>query len=443
MASTIKTYPVSSLLLDIENPRFADSADNQRAAINELLDMASSKLVNLATDIVEIGDVNPSELPIVVEEGGDVIVLEGNRRIAALKLLAHPELADLEEHKRTFRDLALGPNAKWPQNLPCAMLGSREEARHWLKLRHTGENDGRGVVQWDALQSRNFDRRPGNQADRAALFGEAVKEQFPNETELLEQVATVVRERLTTLGRLVSDPNARKLIGYEFQDDKAVFTRDGADILPLVRKIFADMADDLGVSRIKTKKQREDYIRKLPARALNSQTHPTDIPPGHASASHPTSPRRRLYQAERVIFQGLKLKYTHSRTSKFLEQAQKIDIVGTPAIAAVLLRIVLELVVTEFTEKFQLGKESDPLKKKIRVALLALDPKCEYPPQRDKTLEAAWIRSQDEGIAVQSMNAFVHNFHVDPTVGEVRAWSDTFRKMLERLDDELGGLVGP
>ncbi|MGW1740590.1 hypothetical protein ACWCPQ_17470 [Nocardia sp. NPDC001965] len=85
--------PIESLLLDERNPRFAEEVDSQEAAITELLAGAHSKLVNLAQDIAREGTLNPTELPVVVNEDGDLIVVEGNRRLAALKLLRNPELA--------------------------------------------------------------------------------------------------------------------------------------------------------------------------------------------------------------------------------------------------------------------------------------------------------------------------------------------------------------
>lgn len=101
----------------------------------------------------------------------------------------------------------------------------------------------------------------------------------------------------------------------------------------------------------------------------------------------------------------------------------------------------MELVVTDAIAAGAVqGKEGDTLKKKIRTGLLALDPECENPMKRDKTLEMAWTRSQDaDGMAVQSLHAFVHNVYGDPTASEVRALSMTFRVFLERLDQLIAG----
>ncbi len=87
-------YPVASLLLDLENPRFRHPVDSQKAALREHLAMERDKIVNLARDIATQGAVNPTELPVIMEEDGHLVVIEGNRRLAALKLLLTPVLAD-------------------------------------------------------------------------------------------------------------------------------------------------------------------------------------------------------------------------------------------------------------------------------------------------------------------------------------------------------------
>src|SRR4051794_35249026 len=86
-------HPVTGLLLDENNPRFGEPASSQREALNKLLTAAPQKLLRLAEDIAA-ESINPTELPVVVEEGGGLVVVEGNRRLAALKLLRKPDHAD-------------------------------------------------------------------------------------------------------------------------------------------------------------------------------------------------------------------------------------------------------------------------------------------------------------------------------------------------------------
>lgn len=189
-------------------PRFREQVNGQDEAVTALLLDAADKLVSLAQDCDE-GSLNPTELPVVVEEDGELVVIEGNRRLAALKLLRNPDLVataaaelgtPLVKKFRTLQQVGVGlvNDAFQAEN--------REAARHWIELRHTGENDGVGVIGWKSWQTNNYRRRRGSQADRATLFCEAVEADFSGETQLLSDVAAVRRTRLTTLGRLVRAP---------------------------------------------------------------------------------------------------------------------------------------------------------------------------------------------------------------------------------------------
>lgn len=141
---------------------------------------------------------------------------------------------------------------------------------------------------------------------------------------------------------------------------------------------------------------------------------------------------------ESVIFKGLRLSNVDLRTSKMLTQAQAIDIDSSPAVAAVLVRVIIELVTTEAVVKYRWAQENESLKRKIAAALKKLDPNIQDLTRCDRILEPAWLRSQSDAASmVQSMNAFVHSVISNPTAAEVRELSLTFRPLLERLDSYL------
>ena len=89
---TLKDIPLEQLFIDVTNPRHPPQP-NQRDALHIIAHEQGPKLYNLAEDIVEKG-LNPTELVMVTpaDEHGLHTVLEGNRRVAALKLLNSPDL---------------------------------------------------------------------------------------------------------------------------------------------------------------------------------------------------------------------------------------------------------------------------------------------------------------------------------------------------------------
>lgn len=436
-----------NLSLFEDNPRFEESVGSQREAINAILADAPAKLVALATDIAREG-VNPTELPVVVMEDERTIVLEGNRRIAALKLLNNPDLADHEEHRRQFRNA--GREGLGPDIVTCVVAETAAEADHWLQLRHTGENGGVGVVPWNPGQQYHFEqqrqvrRNRGSQRDRAMTFCNAVSAKFPNDPDLLYDIATVRRERLTTLGRLVGDPEVRAAIGFEFGDDDVLFHYPDHRLLAAVSRLFSDLAGDLSVSKVKSKSQRREYIgsieNELPPRAerLKESTSaaagsasPSSSSPGESEASAPqrAAPRRRAPQ-EKCIFQGLRMAAVDLRTSEVLREAQRIDIDTSPNIAAVMLRVVIDLAVTEAAEQQGWKRNQEDLKGRILVVLNKLDPKVDDP----ELVEARRHAEPQGQLGLKTLHAFVHAYRAHPLTTDIRKLSLAFRPMLEKLD---------
>ena len=89
---------ITNLLLDLENPRLSEPCVTQTEALHSIALKQERKLQVLAGDILEYG-INPSDLPLIIPvetdpaENDEIIqytVLDGNRRLVALKALADP-----------------------------------------------------------------------------------------------------------------------------------------------------------------------------------------------------------------------------------------------------------------------------------------------------------------------------------------------------------------
>ena len=83
--SKVVLLAIESLVFDLENPRFKGLSDQLEALHSFCNDRYARKTVNLAEHIAKNG-LNPSELMIVLKGKSrrQNIVLEGNRRLAAL-----------------------------------------------------------------------------------------------------------------------------------------------------------------------------------------------------------------------------------------------------------------------------------------------------------------------------------------------------------------------
>jgi hypothetical protein len=91
----------ADLFIDEENPRISQPNAGQNRAFPSLAEHLGPKLVALAADIVAHGT-DPADLPIIMPNAGHQrrhTVLEGNRRLAALRVLENPgSVSDAGNH---------------------------------------------------------------------------------------------------------------------------------------------------------------------------------------------------------------------------------------------------------------------------------------------------------------------------------------------------------
>lgn len=510
-------FGVEEISLDEINPRLELPAHGDRIAIQELIADNAKRLMALVEHISRTGTLDPSNPPIVLRNSdGTAIVLEGNRRVAALKLLRDPSLAPTEELRSRIVSLVEKHSdefggGKGPSGIWCYVVASREDARQWIELRHTGVNGGVGTAPWNAYQKNTWKRDPGTQADRAWVLIRFLLEHYARDPSFIDDVRAARDSTLTTVGRLFADPEVRKTIGLDYRGDAIEFTRSEDQVLPVLRRIFADFRAGLAVDVIKNPKLRANYLQTLrdvlpstipdpldfdqqgdalatdhvsavqpvaspsfPASTSDSrragQGAPQEIPDQQveASAAQPSTPSLGVVGAssmssehqlvespsvesrpgrinnpaeERVLFSGLRMPNADVAVRRLLKEAQDIPIVDAPNVCGVLLRVIVELAVTELVQVANLRPGKQTLKELIRVSLLHLDPLCHDEKNRNATLHLAWVRSQDDGaLSVRTMQDYVHHLSVDALITDVRNLSKTYRRMLELIDAELGKL---
>ena len=148
MSETLEIQ-VSSLLFDEENPRLLNPNQGQREVLRALASNQGAKLRVLADDILTNG-LDPSELMVVLGVENPehrFVVLDGNRRLLALKVLENPDLIVGAVSTTVLNALRRSSQA-YQQSpidaLPCVVVRDAEEARHWIELKHMENAEGQG-----------------------------------------------------------------------------------------------------------------------------------------------------------------------------------------------------------------------------------------------------------------------------------------------------------
>lgn len=149
---SIKMVEVARLQLDSKNPRLGRHFNNRKPSQDEILkEMKDWTLDELAVSFTESG-FWPQEALVIVEEDGQLIVLEGNRRLAALKLLHEAAQGNLSSPKWTeIANSTTEEQIKKLSSVPCMKVEERRDVQGYLGFRHVT-----GIKQWAPAEKASF-----------------------------------------------------------------------------------------------------------------------------------------------------------------------------------------------------------------------------------------------------------------------------------------------
>src|SRR5712691_6564688 len=140
------------IALDRDNPRINVEADDKESDIIRKL-IRYEEVQDLARKIASTA-LLPGERIIVVQEKGQWVVLEGNRRICACKLLLSSQLIPTE-FRKTFPTISTASEIALIEKVKADVAPDRKAAEPILTLRHTES----GVRKWKPVARMRRVRR--------------------------------------------------------------------------------------------------------------------------------------------------------------------------------------------------------------------------------------------------------------------------------------------
>lgn len=448
--SEIKSIPLANLLLDVVNPRFETEQDNQRAAIRQMAEDQGEKLLSLAEDIVEHG-LDPSALAITMpsETGANRhVVLEGNRRIVALKILQHPDLVEGVWTGKRFarlKELSTAFKPKQPKDIPAVVVPDREAANHWIVLRHRGEQGGRGIVSWDGMAAARYEQRRGGGRTAGALkVVDLVREKGSLDQDTLDRLSDIP---LTTVQRLLNDPAAREKLGIDLQNGQLVTDLPDEEVLKGLTKIVRDAAHGtLKVSTIETKKHRSDYLKSLKPSELPSpkakRGEPREVGAMGAATPTPTRPRSPRPSRKRAVLvpHTCVMTIPPGKARDIYSELRRLKVEDFPNAIGVLLRVFLELSVDQYILKNKIATKTQlnnpreyNLSKKVVKAADHLQIAGIFTKQ--ELLGARRAASKDYFLAtsIETFHAYVHDADFAPAPSDLKAGWDNLERFFKAL----------
>ena len=416
--------PLYDLKLDVENPRMSLFKPRDEAAcIETLVKHKRRQMLGLIRDIAQNG-LLPE--PILVYKKGDKwIVKDGNRRIAALKLLDNPHIINDKSIITKIRDFKNGYNYSTPNTIFCVWSSNIEDISLYIERKHLGALEGEGHLDWDSLEKAIYDFEQG----KGKIGIKLIMNYCRNNNINIEPDFPV-----TTLDRLLSKERLRR-IGIKNIDIDPAELADTADpdkVKQVISRIINDIQEGIvNVKRngsgtsIYRKEDADKYIdsvTKDPRAISKLKSDPPTVKggatktPERASANpsktllkvdNPYS-RPSLIQRKEV----LSIPDSLPKAVKIQGELRRLKVKDYPIAVALLLRALFEAAIYHYASCKNL--KSQPTRKMINAVAQDMYTKGilnKYRNPKDRLSEIKKLASKDEIFSMDTLHSFVHSEH--------------------------------
>jgi len=466
--ATIETIPVSDLLLDESNARLPDpQPTTQQATAVAMARLDPQRLVTLAEHIAANG-MDPTTLPAVVATSDSrkrYRVMEGNRRVLALKALETPSLVlgvlNAAQQKALTRAAARFETDPI-DTIQCVLFENAKAPVLWISLRHSGPAGGAGLAVWGSEEKDRFNER--HSLDRQAQHAREIVDFLDNIGALGTRDRLEQRRILSNVRRLFSTPEVRLRLGIEANTSGGVVSNftagETARVLgPIVRR-FVD--GTLPVSQIYHATDRRAFAAALSgddlpdsAQRISTPTRLSELPSRPSAAarksgkatdsdsdgkttkgSKDTAKRRKAEPRTTLIPRSCQLDIAPPRINAISLELQDLSIEKAPNACSVLFRVLIELSVDHYiaahkvmTEvkmnKTQFGQKLKEVADHLRQAGL-------IPEGLRKVIDTV---GNGRGPLASSftMNQYVHNAHIIVNPRELRDAWDEIQPFMEKV----------
>jgi hypothetical protein len=391
-----------------------------------------------------------------VEEDGKTIILEGNRRLAALKLLIAPEQAAEADVKR-FRRLARDITPHEIKKVAVLIAPDREAAAPLIIDKHTRAQ----IARWSPIQQANYFRAltedgltpqelqdhygipPGEVVDflrRNLMYRIACSLELPEAVKAIVQNPRAFPS--TTLDRLIDNPEVLEFLGAKFDEKHGlVGSIPKAEFVKGYTKLVTDVATGEIDSRAlnNTDKQKAylaGFGKAKPDKSKKGRFTAKDVILGSAPTVNPTQraergPTQRVPKlSPSVIPRRFKCMSTNRRIRAIFDELKKMNAERHPNASALMLRLLLELALGRhfaLTKKDKiLEAQAPPNRPGGREWSPSLSGMLKYVVQHDTLLHGQplaalrkFVSGQHTAHTLENMNSFVHNHLVTPTSSEL------------------------
>lgn len=363
---------VNNLKLDNNNPRIPSyySTKTTNDILSYMFD--HEDISRLAQKIADKGFI-PHEPIYVIKDNDNYTVVEGNRRVSALKCLLRPEKAPTAASRSLMRKLHKRMSARLIERIEVVVAPSRKDIEVVLYELHA-----EGKKQWSRQQKSKFIAEIGTEGgesinDIATRFGVTPSEIRDSVQEYLlskyfkcmdfpvdiEEKINKNKINMSTLSRIVNSSKFHDLTGYEIIGNRIITTCSTSFFNELIAFIIRELVENKVNSRLINKSEEiTKYLEKVEAlispQEDGSKVDFSVISENNINDNEENEKDKELKKRKKIqtlIPKGINYITGSGKLDYLIEEAQGIVPHMHKCAAALMLRTIIELSIIRIFEK--------------------------------------------------------------------------------------------
>ncbi|MBI3219257.1 MAG: hypothetical protein HYZ44_07075 [Bacteroidetes bacterium] len=458
MANQTTNIAIKDLTLWDENARLPDKFFNQDevSLIQYFVSKPDFKIRTLIESIISDFDLPQLEKIVVWNDGEENIVLEGNRRLAAYKLLCNPGLLSDNKLREFIEIESKKINITDDLTLECVLVENREDAFRYIDRKHY---DGNNEVNWKDTERAHYSKRRGNENSLELIKIGIAK--IVRELDIPEEMKELVLGMgfVTTFYRIVTTTPAKKEFKYSFDENRnlVVGDKDFNEKLKIIiysvlskRDIKGNVIDSRALN--KTEKI-EDFIKsvykedvkivdeKIKESTSENMFGETSVSLGPGNKKQKVLPKSTSRKFLIPMMCTLRIKevkinniYRELRESLLLDETNN----AVPNAVGVLFRVFLEISLDHYAKMNQkIFRKEDTISQKIPWVVKSLEEKGYDKGIFNNINKVGSAKKENTYLSIDNFHEYVHSTTTQPSSSELKLKWDNLQSFFVTLWEDL------
>lgn len=468
MVSMLDIIKVDLLDFDARNARLTlNEAPSQDELIQEIARVEWKSCIELLKHIVKYGQLSPLENILLLSHGNRYIVLEGNRRLFALRLLNQhkPTLQLLGERKQTQVE-SIVKGHKPITEVRAVIFEHRVDAAPWITLKHASGQGGAAMKPWGAFEKDRdeYNRNPDNCPKTLAFIYTAINLRGSHKG-FADVIDRVLENGYTNLERIITSSFFEEMTGITISGTMLRSPYGEKYVHNIVMSICEALANKEANSRdlnkttglekfirsivekhksSKTPNEKVELDAKIP-QAVDKQSNETPQAPSPAGTQtaliEPATKKQqtRTKQNKQKALAEFAPSNLGDKLNQMVREAQKLTIHNYPEILFATYRILLDLSCDYYVKEKGIDIPSVDICKRVLHVLEHISPEASNDSGRvQHRTPLQTLYQKFSNTPPKILQTGVHVCNVVTNIEEVEKYDSQVREVLMAINDALG-----